>query len=87
MVERVEEHVERADLEPLLLPVDARDPGLLAAQLLGRVVAEGRYHFRPDQLDLAEQVRLAGLLLVRNRIAVAGRPALQEVAHPNVRAL
>ena len=39
---------------------------------------------RPDQLDLPEEVRLAGLDLVRLRVAVPGRPALEDVRDVDV---
>src|SRR4029079_4514847 len=64
--------------------VDARDPGLLARELLRRVVAERRDNLRPDQLDLLEEPRLALLLLVRQRVAVARRTALQRVRDVDV---
>ena len=87
VVERVEQHRPRAELDRLLLAVDARDPDVLAAQLLRRVVAEARDHLRLDQLDLPEEVRLAGLLLVRDRIAVARWSALDDVRDVDVGAV
>ena len=39
---------------------------------------------RLDQLELAEQVVLAGVDLARQRVAVAGRPALQDVRDEDV---
>ena len=41
---------------------------------------------RLDQLDLPEEMRLAGLDLLRQRVAVAGRPALEDVGDVDVRA-
>ena len=73
----------RADL---LAAVQARDPGRrVAAQQLGGEVAERAHDPRRDQLELAEQVLLAVLDLLRQRVAVAGRPALQDVRDEDVR--
>ena len=52
-------------------------PGRVAAQQLGREVAQRADDARLDQLDLAEEVLLAVLDLLGMRIAVAGRPALE----------
>ena len=57
----------------------ARDPRWFAGEQLGREVAERGNDFRLDQRDLAEKVALAGLDLVRLRIAVAGWPAFEHV--------
>ena len=65
MVERVEQHAVASDAHVLLGAVDARDPGRLAREELGREVAKGRDDARTDQLDLAEEVALAGLDLIR----------------------
>src|SRR5205823_3921156 len=67
------------------LPVYAGDSRLLAGELLGRMVAECCDHLRPDQLDLAEEPPFALVLLVRHRVAVARRPALQCVRYIDVR--
>ena len=40
----------------------------------------------PDQLDLTEEVRLAGLDLLRLRVAIARRAALEHVRDVDVRA-
>jgi hypothetical protein len=62
-----------------LLAVDSRDPERLAGEQLRREVPERGDQLRPDQLDLSEQMSLAGLDLVGGRVAVARRPALQDV--------
>ena len=80
MEERVERHLRAAEDDLLLAPVHLRDPGRLAGEELRREVAERRDQLRLDQLDLPEEVRLAGLDLLRQRVAVAGRPALQTFA-------
>ena len=84
MVDRIEQDAAAGDRELLLLAVHARDPERPAGEELGREVAERRDHLRLDQLDLAEEVRLARLDLVRLRIAVAGRPAFQDIRHEHV---
>ena len=86
MVERVEQHAAAADRRLLLLAVHARDPELPAGEELRREVAERRDDHRLDQLDLAEEVALARLDLVRLRVAVAGRPALEDVRDVDVAA-
>ena len=63
---------------------DPRDPGLIAGDQLRREVAERGDHLRLDQFDLPEQVGAAGLDLDRLRIAVAGRPAFQDVRDEDV---
>src|SRR5204862_490767 len=60
-------------------PAGAADEGRLAGKELRREIAECRHHLRLDQRDLAEEVALAGLDLVRLRIAVAGWPAFEHV--------
>ena len=72
------------DGERLLLAVHPRDPERTPGEKLGREVAERRDHLRLDQLDLAEQVRLARLDLVLLRVAVAGRTALEDVRDVDV---
>ena len=71
MVERIEQDAAAGDRELLLLAVYPRDPERPAGEELGGEVAERRDHLRLDQLDLAEEMRLARLDLVRLRIAVA----------------
>src|SRR5204862_8363323 len=75
VVERVEEHAPVADRGLLLLPVDAGDPGRLAGEELRREVPERRDDAGLDQLDLPEEVALAGLDLLWLRVAVPGRAA------------
>ena len=57
----------------------------LAGEELGREVAERADHLRADQLDLGEQVALARLDLVGQRVAVPGRAALEHVGDVDVR--
>ena len=64
--------------------MDARDPERLAGEELRREVPERRDDLRPDQLDLPEEVPLAGLDLLGLRVAVAGRPALEHVRDVDV---
>ena len=84
MVERVEDDAAARDRERLLLAVYARDPERPAGEELRREVAERRDHLRLDQLDLAEEMRLAGLDLVLLRVAVARRAAFEDVRDVDV---
>jgi hypothetical protein len=85
-VEDREEHeVDTGDPTRLGTAVDAGDPIRLSRQELGREVAERADHTRPDQLDLGEQVALAGGDLVGLRIAVARGPALEHVGDVHLR--
>ena len=59
--------------------VHARDAGRAARQQLGREVAEGADDARRDELDLAQQVGLAGLDLFGLGVAIVGRPRLEHV--------
>ena len=70
------------------VPGDLRRPGPavhlgdacgVARQELGGEVAERADDLGPDDLDLPEQVRAAGLDLLRLRVAVVGRAALEDV--------
>ena len=58
-----------------------------AGEKLRREVAERRDDGRLDQLDLPEEMALARLDLVRLRVAVPGRAALQDVRDEDVAAL
>jgi len=84
MVERVEQDGAAAEFDLLLLAVDTRDPGRLAREQLRREVAERSDELRLDQLYLAEEVPFSCLDLVRHRIAVPGRPALDHVRDVHV---
>ena len=84
MVERVENHAVAAERRLLLLPVNARDPERPAGEELRREVAERRDDLRLDQLDLLPEMALARLDLVRLRVAVPGRAALQDVRYVDV---
>ena len=57
--------------------------GLAGEQLRGEV-AERAHHLRADQLDLCEEVPLAGLDLLGLRVAVPGRAALEHVGDVDV---
>ena len=67
------------DLRGLRTAVHAGDPRRVAGEQLGGVIAERTDHLRPDELDLPPKIRLAGRDLVRPRVAVVGRPALEHV--------
>src|SRR5262249_6282416 len=79
VIEGVEEQAAGAERDLVRLTVDAGDTEWLAGEKLRGEVAQRRHEPRLDQLDLAEQVRLAGCDLVRHRITVAGRPAFEHV--------
>jgi hypothetical protein len=79
VVEGVEQDAAAAQGHLLHLAVDAGDPELLAGQKLRREVAEGRHHLRLDELDLAKEMALAGLDLVRHRVTVPRRTTFQDV--------
>src|SRR3954451_12328001 len=80
---RVEDRIERdrvAAEDDLLRPaVDLRDPGRSGGQQLRREVAERGNELRLDQLDLPEEVPLARLDLLRQRVALPGRAAPRDV--------
>src|SRR5205807_2877896 len=63
----------------LLLPVHARDPRRPPGQELRCEVPERCDDARPNQLDLAPEMALAGLDLLRYRIAVTRWTAFQHV--------
>src|SRR5207247_1153345 len=85
-VERIEHHAIAAEHRLLLLAVDAGDAQRAAGQELGREVAERRHDLRLDQLDLLPEVALAGLDLVRLRIAIPGRAAFEYIRNEDVAA-
>src|SRR3954447_4752343 len=87
MEDREQQYESVADLALLWTAMDLRDPGRVAGQELGRKVAERADDLGLDQLDLAVQVGLAGLDLVGQRVAVAGRPAADHVRDEYLRAL
>src|SRR5918992_2875126 len=84
VVQRVEEHLAAADVRLLLMAVDACDARLLPGQELRGEVPERRHDGRLDQLDLPEQVSLAGFDLVGSGVAVTGRAALDHVRYVHV---
>ena len=59
-------------------------PSWLTGQELGREVAERPDEPGLDQLDLPEEVALAGFDLVQHRVAVPRRPALDHVRDVDV---
>ncbi len=79
MIERVEQHARAAERRLLLDAVHAGDARRLAGEKLRREVAERRDHLRANELDLAEEVRLAQLDLVGLGVAVSRRAALEDV--------
>ena len=79
VVERVEQHRRRGERHLLLLAVHARDPERPAGEELRGEVAERRDDTRPHELDLAEEMRLAGGDLGLERVAILRRPALEHV--------
>src|SRR5688572_30285272 len=85
---RVEQRIERdhpaSQLAPLRLAMDLRNAALAAGEQLRRVVAEGADHLRLDQLDPPYQERGALLDLLRERVAVPGRPAHEAVVDEHV---
>ena len=76
MEDRIEADGAGPDHPHLRAAVQPRDPGRVAAQQLRREVPERADHARLDELDLAQQIVLAGLDLGRVRVAVAGGPAV-----------
>src|SRR5438093_526981 len=48
------------------------------------VIAERAYHHRFDELDLLKQERLAGLDFIRQRVAVVGGTAFDDIGDVNV---
>jgi len=68
----------------LRAPVHARDASVGAREQLGREVAERADHLWLDELDLPVQVGPAGVELVRLRVTVARRSALEGVADKHV---
>src|SRR4051794_37168709 len=83
------EHVDPATTEEVLLrhAMHFGDARRVAGQQLRREVPERRDHTRLDQLHLFLQVGPARVDLLRLRVAVAGRPALEDVRDEDVLAL
>ena len=69
------------------LTAQLADRELRLEQSLRRERAEREDHLRPDELDLADQVRAARGDFVGHRIAVARRTMLEDVADEHVLAL
>jgi len=84
VVERIQPDRSRPDLAHLGLAVEPRDPGRIAAQELGREVAQRADHDGLDQLDLTEQIVLTGRELVRVRVAVVRRPAFERIRNKHI---
>src|SRR3954452_131199 len=87
MEDREQQHHAARDLALLGAAVDLGDAGRVAGQQLGGEVPERADDLRLDELDLAIEVRLAGLDLLRQRVAVAGRAAADHVRDEDVGAL
>src|SRR5215213_783502 len=66
------------------LATQLADRELRLEESLGREGAQRQYHLRPDELDLADQVRRARNHLVRHRVAVPRRPMLEHVGDEHV---
>src|SRR5512144_1987208 len=88
---RMEERqqVDEAPADQVLLrdSADLGDPGLVGRQQLGREVPERADHAGLDQPDLLLEIWPARIDLLGLRIAVAGRPALEDVGEKDVLAL
>ncbi len=78
-------HGHAAELLPL--PAQPRDAGGGSEQQLRRGRPQGDDDTRPDRLDLPEQERRAGRDLVRLRVAILRRPALDDVGDVDLLAL
>ena len=87
MEDRQQAHRARTEDARLDTAADRAERHHLAAQQPRRVAPERHDDGRLDQLDLAPQPRLAALDLLRMRIAVLRRPALQDVGDEDVVAL
>src|SRR5947209_11751070 len=87
MEERVELDVEPGDLPRLRASADLGDADRASAQELRGEVAERADDDRLDQRDLAHEVGLALRDLLRLRVAVSGRPALEHVRDEGVAAV
>jgi hypothetical protein len=79
MEDRVEKDGPTAESAHLRHAPHLRDPVSRSREQLGREVAQRADDTRLDQIDLLEEVALAGIDLGRLRIAVARRPALEYV--------
>src|SRR5450432_4465771 len=79
MEDREEQHLVPTQDDLLGAAVDAGNPVGLAGQQLGGEVAERRDDLGADELDLLEEVRLAGLQLTWERVAVARGTAFHRV--------
>src|SRR5215510_3174324 len=66
--------------------VDARDRSLAGHQALQRVPSQDQHDLRIDQVELLLEIGRARLNLVRHRVAVHRRPALQHVGDVDVAA-
>src|SRR3982751_224614 len=84
VVDRVERDGPPAERGLLRMTVHPRDAvGLARKELRGEVAQRGD-QLRLDELDLLEEVALAGLDLVGLRVAVPGRAALDHVGDVDV---
>jgi hypothetical protein len=85
MEDRVQPERSRADRADLGAPVQTGDARRVAAQQLRREVPEAADHLGPDQVELPEQVVLAGVDLLRQGVAVPRRAAFEDVRNEHVR--
>jgi hypothetical protein len=85
--DRVQAHGPAGQLSILRPAANAHDASGTAGEQLGGEVAERADDARLDQLDLPEEMRLAGLDLLRSRVAVARRAMLEDVRHEDVAAI
>ena len=76
--ERIEGHGPPAERHRLLLAVHARDPERAAREERGGEAAERRHDARADELELPVEIGLARRGLRGQRVAVPGRPALED---------
>ena len=84
MKDRVERDRVSAENDLLLAAVHLRDSRRLAGEEFRREIPERRDQGGLDQLDLSPEMRLTRLDLLRQRVTVSRRPALQYVADPHV---
>src|SRR6185437_12016345 len=80
------QQIEMASADHLLLgdTADLRDPGRVGGKQFGGKVAESCDHPGLDQVDLSLEVGPAGIDLLRLRIPVPRRPALQDIRDEDV---
>lgn len=80
----VEEGEDHEVLHVKRLRLDLRNPDLPFQQRLSRPIAQRADQLRPDHLNLLHQERLTGFNLVRLRVAVVRRAALDDIGDVNL---